>query len=509
MIADDIEKDRGKIRKSVETVLSASEIIECPWAFKRKPGLTTGKIAVEEMNKLKENDQFVDVLIADSLFVEDGPYGPLAGKELIEEMHEVSTATRFLYITRHLASYEEKHGGIPNVYTNLPQRIPAVKSVPKNILQHEEKFRKKLEEQVEDWTRHMVRFVSPRKRGKVRKKIRDRDEAIAGETVTIRGETWRVADLCPTYFSGSNIEFQRLRDLFSVDLTLAFSRAFGIWGLKAITHNNDKYFPDDAEKITNKAQQQLKALKKVVENAPDDTISSSVQQSLENFQIPDSPDCFDRDLRKERRENFQFQGEANRGGISEEIADVLEDAAGAYNVELTSFKIRGGNWTESSVELHVPVHKRYRDQFETLFESITRKAGEDEAEVTFWNYRTGHSEHCEGCEARIHENCIVIRNEGNAFERESITGRDPGTVVNCFSSANFGSFGKFYLAASPDGEEPCELFDCTFSPATKVSIEEVFAESPKIREQLMNPGRYVTYYLFIFSCWRPNPKKNS
>jgi hypothetical protein len=355
----------------------------------------------------------------------------------------------------------------------------------------------------------MVRFVDSGERDKVRRKIRDRDEEIADETVTIRGETWRVKNLCPTYFSGSNIDFQRLRDLFSVDLTLAFSRAFGIWGLKAITHNNNKYFPDDARKITNKAQQQLKALKKVVEDAPDGTISSSVRQNLEKFQAPNSPNCFDTDLREKRQENFQFQGEADRGEISGNIADVLKRAASARSIELTSFMVTRASQTDSSVELHVPVHEHYESQFATLFESIESNTVVEEADVTFWNYGTDRSEYCEGYEAKIHDNCIVIRNKGDAFNTESITGRDPGTVVNCFSSADFGSFGKFYLATSPDGGEPCELFDCTFSPATKVSIEEVFAESPKIREQLMNPGGYVTYYLFIFSCWRPKPKTNS
>jgi hypothetical protein len=504
MIADDNEGDLKSMREAVNEVLSEPDIIACSFAFERGPGLTEGKVAANKIDELADQDEFVDVLIADSKFDQEGD---TAGKELIERAYRKSKATRLFFITDHATNYE--HEEIPEAFAELPREIPEVVSRSKNIF-GTDNFTELIKSEVEDWTRHMVRrSVGPGEREKVRRIIYNQNKAIADEIVTIRGETWRVEDLCPTYFSGSNIDFQRLRDLFSVDLTLAFSRAFGIWGLKAITHDNDKYFPDDARKITNKAQQQLKALKRVVENAPDGTIRSSVQQNLKKFQIPNSPDCFDTDLREKRQKNFQFQGEADRRGISGNIADVLKRAASVPSIELTSFMVPHASQTDSSVELHVPVHEHYESQFATLFESIERKAEVKEAEVTFWNYGTGRSEYCEGYEAKIHDNCIVIRNKGNAFNKESITGRDPGTVISCFSSANFGSFGKFYLAASPDGEEPCKLFDCTFSPATKVSIEEVFAESPKIQEQLMNPGGYVTYYLFIFSCWRPKPKTNS
>jgi len=341
----------------------------------------------------------------------------------------------------------------------------------------------------------------------------------ASQTFKISGEEWTVESFLAGWRNSERDLCSIAKDLVTPDLTLAFSRAFAIWGTQAITHDvRGKYFPDDASKITNKARTQIKRLRKKVKRVSDNLLNQEIGEkvlnSISEFNIPDNNTTYDRTLSEDREKYFQFKGEIKYDGPEGEIyfklSSLVEksslDEFEIFRIEDDSFDfIENDSFENSDVEINIPIHNYFEKEFENFFNYISRGskgAGADKVEIAFRHDETGHTVEEETFEAELHKNYVILRNKGDVFPEKKIT-KDPATLLHCFSDSDFSLFGRFYLAVNQGEGGSCELFDCTHLPAQTVDVEEVFPEESEIPSLLNNPGEHVTYYIFAFSCWRP------
>lgn len=383
-----------------------------------------------------------------------------------------------------------------------------------NIRKNEETFREwdyydKLSEVFRSVARELCQRMSPNEKMQLLEKAESRPD-FSSEDIVVCGEEWSVESFLAGWRESGRDLSRVAKDLVTPDLSLASSRAFAIWGVKAITHPIDEYFPNDSSLIADEARRQIEEFKKKTEGVPDDDIETDVRRkildNISNFSLPEEA-TFSSQARRERMENFQFKGEIKgdypEGKICSEISYLVEKS----NIEeLKTFRINTNTYDESEIELHLPVHKYLKDELSNLLDSISSQgkgAGANSVEVAFRREKTGRTDVKEGSKAEIYKNYIVFRNKGEMFPKRKIT-KDPATVLVSLSQSNISTYGKFYIATSSVEEENYELFDCTHHPPQNVDAEGVFPEKSKVPSLLKNKGEYVTYYIFAFSCWRPN-----
>jgi len=332
----------------------------------------------------------------------------------------------------------------------------------------------------------------------------------SSEDIVVCGEEWSVESFLAGWRESGRDLSRVAKDLVTPDLSLASSRAFAIWGVKAITHDTvDAYFPNDPSLIAEEARRQIEKFSKKTESVPDDEIEPDARKTIlentSNFFLPEKATLSSK-ARRDREEDFQFKGEIKPNGPEGKIYSKVSSLVNKSNLKkLKTFRINNNTYDESEVELHIPVHKFLKDEISTLLDYISSKkkgAGANSVEVAFRSEKTGRTNEKKGCRAQIYKNYIVFRNKGNKFPKRKIT-KDPATVLVSLSKSNISTYGKFYIATSSVEEENYELFDCTHHPPQTVYVEEVFPKNTKVPSLLENKDEYVTYYIFAFSCWRP------
>jgi hypothetical protein len=501
MIVDDEEADQQRIESVVYKVVPDPELVICDYAVNRPLGRSKGLIASEELQRLADKGNYVDVLIADSAL----PGGSTVGINVLEQADKLSRLTRLFFVTKHYENAEEYYRDVGRIFTDVRTRLPRVVPVSKNRL---DILESKLREEVETWTTMVSRGIDRTAREKIRTMVKAKDSTVEHETIRVAGDDWLFKNMFSIYWLPDK-RWDQILDCLRPDLTLSFSRAFGLWGVKQITHDNaGMYFDDSADEISRTAKLQLSELgTDLLAIGNLFGAGSNVQRmfevanrNLKEFVIPENSTRYDSDLRNKREMNFQFKGEYQSATVlGGKIFEKLNGIANSAGISLNVFQL-GGSIVDSAIELHVPVHEFYEDKFNLLFQKIKcpiKGAGVDSADLAFWSCKSGHSDRIGIYNANIYENYIIIRNTGRSLERARIVGEDPPTIVSCFASEHFGNWGRFYIGL----KQTNELFDCTFSPPQQVDAALL---ATKVQEEFAySSADFVTYYVFVFSCWRP------
>lgn len=285
-------------------------------------------------------------------------------------------------------------------------------------------------------------------------------------------------------------------------ITYAFSKCFGRWGVKEITHGNDNklnsqgyYYID--KRLAQCIDQQVSDLLQRIQEFPEDLMRDPVIQqivgSVNKFKTEwekDKHKVYSRSLKNIRDENFQWTGIR----ITEAVKTISSATASAIELQTlpeTDQLVR--------FEVNIPIHLIFEDALRQLLTPKKMKLGQTQIlaggrrileEPLEDNYHP----------AVLYENYLVIRYE-KLLQKTDLLSTSPPDFILSFHNKNIDVFGRYYIALLNDGST---YYDVSHQNIKSVSRDLVFGTADHPIEKIINnpDNKFKTYHIFIFSAWR-------
>jgi hypothetical protein len=339
-----------------------------------------------------------------------------------------------------------------------------------------------------------------------------------GCQVNVAGEEWKLRDL----FIGAQVritdrtaedgfsqvpEWSFLSDEQLVEeikgqiaqqfsLTYQFSKCFGRWGVKEITHGNKAknksqgYYYDD-ERLVACVDAQLVELSNRINEVWGSPANASIEECVRKFDLFASTweqkrGClFSKELREIRNSVFQVYGS--------QIVEHVKSLGGDLSVGMAPESLE-------EFEVNLPIHLIFEGAFHQLLNP--KDSGLGRAEILSGSRRCQSDSLPDLFDAFVFENYLLIQYERSLDIRE-ILSRDsesPADFLATFYNQGIEKYGKYYIIIR---DETLDYYEVVFSGARAVPKENVFGVEPHPLEELIERDReFKTHHLFVFAGWR-------
>ena len=482
--------------------------------------------ALDILNDYKSKNNLFDVIFADA----ELPEGITAGHFVLKSAKDICPRTRLFLVSQNFGRQELLDLEVDRTRLQVIAIAKASLTSPKD-----KRFEEALRDELAQWTREMMGYIDASEKAEIRQKLISGQTISGREVVTVLFEDWVLEDIFLLYWKKDSIDKQKIISCLTPNLTYSFSEAFGVLGIKQITHKDGKYYSDDPATLHKKIKEQLNDLDTMIAEISSETpeIAEKLEATVAKYeqfkqlygQIESN--VFDETLQLARGQGFQFKGsKASRlqhlvddsksplartllEGLENILADLktnLQTRGYVVNgslVEVYLGECRGGE----EFETNIPIHEILYDEFKGMFKSIftTKGANIDRCEVFTCSFPV-RSTTVDGYETlRLCGNALVFRHVGATLRPDTwleVT-QEPQWVRSMQKSLMF--FGRMYLMFKSSSTGEFMVFDCTSFPVYPIGkFQELITRTKaKSLECMVSKDKKNTaYYIFTFPAWR-------
>jgi len=521
LVADDRLGERNMIHNAITQSAIGNQYthIDCACAVSIPPKLknTNPNVAIPVIRDLKAKGQEIHLAFVDMIFdLEFGIETLEGGHKIISELQKEFPLCRIIVASMlfgKVAALYEVNG---TQYPAIAKDAPLTSQV------------KVIHDELQIWTRW---FLNSRLDLDERLKIRD---AILSDSelqvISEGGSLWNsrsVLSLYPSVLSKS--EFLAL---LVPNLSWSFSEAFGILGLKQLTHLDGKYYTSDLTVLHEKVRQQLRTLDVItqsvkmlfptigakleradVEAAPKNSIIEHFEQFKEIYGQSDTV-IFSGALQSLREKYFQFKGSDGIGPqtMVEACERLLSDLQNSGEISDGGLQVlqlddcRGSEVFEVNLPIHEILNDGLAEMFKRVFPNPSGKSASVKICQVFSTARHVRRERVDGYEVRLSDNYLVFR---HAVELPSTpdawmkpTGQ-PQWIASIQAVMPF--LGQLYVMSRADLNSDFNIFNCTYWPAEQLGTFQKWVsaiEAETMRCMVESDHVNKTYYVFSFPAWR-------
>ncbi len=338
-------------------------------------------------------------------------------------------------------------------------------------------------------------------------------------------------------------------ELFTADLSIAFSEAFAIRAIKDLTHKPaGSYHP--INEVPSGVREQIAKLRQTLGLSHDDLMAqdfqrwSRIQQYLENFislsdalqrvqqekEDWESSRELEQRLSSLRKAAFQFTGEIDQGELEGQIIEGSREffesimipqklnspAMEIYTLGLRQIAATEGMkmrafdlplyWPSLRVEYNFPLVDLFQSNFSDLLFRIRKHAGVNEVSVAFLaEWSTVPAIDYQNYIVGLCDNYLLLGNKGKPFPSNAFgETQGPPSISQAFRGFHF--FGEYFVLVKTGGQ--WHFYDCTQQPYRALDWKTGLTLLPTpLRALLENaPGEYCSFYLFKTKGYRPRPR---
>jgi hypothetical protein len=279
-------------------------------------------------------------------------------------------------------------------------------------------------------------------------------------------------------------------------LTYQFSKCFGRWGIKEITHGDKSkeksqgyYYTDN--RLADCVDKQLVELSNRITEVWGSPVNESIKEFIGKFDLFASTwernrEClFSKELRDIRNASFQIYGS--------QVVDYIKSLGGGLSVGAAPEALEG-------FEINVPIHLILEGAFRNLLNPKGAELGRTEILCT--------SRRCQSdplpdlYPAFVFDNYLLVRYErqldiGEILSRHS---ESPVDFLATFHNHGIEKYGKYYIIVR---DESLACYEAVRNGARLVPKENVFgAESHPLEQMIESDVEFKTNHLFVFTGWR-------
>lgn len=485
----------------------------------REPDQTKGLGCLKERGRARV---FFDVVLADAKL----PEGTTAGYEILTTAKELCNWTRLFLVSQHF--------GLPEVLELVTNNQRAkVIAISKSGLNdpYDSHFETAIRAELEKWMAAMVRLIAPTERHKLRMGLSVTGEMSANEIVRVGRDEWQLGHLFLPFFRPL-VDQQAIIRCLTPNFSLAFSEAFGILGLKQITHADGRYYSADPIILHKKIREQLGSLDLMlrelgeIPNVADRLTSRpkfgeghAIIERYAQFKTAyrrTGPRIFDGTLQSLREQFFQFKGS---DGVGPQVliggcSNILRGLILTGKIEAGGLQIvsTDGCQGREIFEVNIPIHEIFEEYLAEMYKRIFKIPGGKSAGVktcqVFSTARQIRQEVVDDCDVpladkRLTDNYLVFRHEAELLPKPE-TWLEPPQWISAFQTL-IPFFGHLYVMTRANLNSDLDVFDCTYSPTSYHGPFQDWVSSinaPTMRCMVDKDRTNKTYYVFCFPAWR-------
>lgn len=280
-------------------------------------------------------------------------------------------------------------------------------------------------------------------------------------------------------------------------LMYSFSKCFGRWGMKEITHGNSAktqsqgYYYCDSRLADCIEQQLLELSDTITATWGGDAFDKSIQEIIEEYDkvkelcVLEKTKNYSESLRTIRNRSFQFKGP--------EIMEYLTRLC--PNLEVVSFDVL----ELEEFEINLPIHRVFEEAFRQLLNPKSKAI--EKAEILAGSIRIlEHSIPEAAYPSVLFDNYLLISHERLVGDREFNSLASPPDYILSFHNKHISNYGRYYLIKHEGG---FKYHDVSSAPIKIVNREIVFGVEPHCLERIpQQSDRFGTHHLFVFTSWR-------
>jgi len=472
-----------------------------------------------------------DLLIADIDFSEPScGESTTAGIGIILKVKEKYPNTIRAYLT----SQESEPAVRPTIDHQLQDLEPDCRIIRKNHLDQRTDMSRKLPMLIRKVTKKYLRKASPQEIIDIISCLNSGDD-LKNFTIMINNEAWQIDKL----FIGHTVKtikkigednciyhevikinkeefIQNIRNELAtnIDITLAFSEAFGIYGIKQITHTPEKYYSTDSEILITKIENQILNLNLLLNQILTKLESVNI---LPNFKsLIEDYRCFEKEFsdKKNGKDSKElFSNDFNIDHYDSEL-DIIRNrklrfgtSPNSQHLTISNFEMKTAA-SRYQFEIYIPIHEVFRDKFDILVENCVNH-GTNLAIQCYAYKGEEYSEKVDDIYYKPHlfHNYLIFRLKcNNRFSKQNFVESIPSFIRNFYDN-KFYLFGKYIMVVKLDGSgDEWHTFDCTYIDPKPIEIElnSIFPieSNCPVLDKIKSDNINNTYHVFKFFSWR-------